>query len=408
MEPFFNPDVQEYQRTLGDFLRSILPDDFAGSGQLELAEFEKFSEDIRRQLYEAGYIAVSYPKEYGGGGLSPEYHVAVAEELTRAGLPLGVGNDVFGLQMFGNTLLAFGTEEQKQRFLPRIISGVDKWCQGYSEPGSGSDLAGAKTTAVQDGDVWRINGQKIWTSLAHKADWIFVLVRTDPDAPKHRGLTLLACPLDQPGVERRPIKQISGEADFNETFFTDAVTGVENTIGKPGDGWKVATALLEFERGGAAATLAVRFDEELDRLTDLARQRGRAGDSAIRERLAWCRARVLAMRLMGYKALTDNLAGRPIGPEAALNKLYWSEYHRVVAELSMDLLGEEALIPTGRRPVIPDGPDAPGAPQDSAGWVTGFLNGRASTIFAGTSEIQRNLLAERVLGMPREPRVPAQ
>jgi alkylation response protein AidB-like acyl-CoA dehydrogenase len=407
VEPYFSPEVQEYQRTFGDFLRSNLPDDWSGSGTLEIDEFEKFSEELRRRLYDAGYVAVSYPKEYGGGGLSPEYHVAVAEELTRAGLPHGVGNDVFGLQMFGNTLLSFGTEEQKQRFLPRIISGEDKWCQGYSEPSSGSDLAGVSTTAVRDGDVWRINGQKIWTSLAHKADWIFVLVRTDPSAPKHRGLTLLACPLHQPGIEIRPIRQMSGEADFNEVFFTDATTGVENTIGEPGEGWKVATALLEFERGGAAATLAARFDEELDRLVDLAKRRGRSHDSAVRQRLAWCRSRVLAMRLMGYKALTDSLAGRPIGPEAALHKLYWSEYHRVVAELSMDLLGEAALIPEGRRPVIPDGPDAPGAPQDSAGWVTAFLNGRSSTIFAGTSEIQRNLLAERVLGMPREPRATA-
>ncbi|RLV55343.1 acyl-CoA dehydrogenase [Aeromicrobium phragmitis] len=404
MNPTFSADVQAFQKEFATFLRELVPADWAGAGTLPREEYDAFAEKIRGQLYERGYIGVSWPQEYGGRGLSAEYQVAIAEELTRQGLPQGIASDVFGIQMFGSTLLAFGTEEQKQRFLPRILSGEDKWCQGYSEPQSGSDLASASTTAVLEDGMWRINGQKIWTSTAHLADWIFVLVRTDPDAAKHRGLTLLACPMDQPGIEVRQIQQISGEADFNEVFFTDAMTPEENTIGSVSDGWRVATALLEHERGGAAAVLAIRFAEELDRLEELARERGRHHEQDIRRRIAWCRSRVFAMRLMGYRALTRTLSGEGIGPEGAMNKLFWSEYHRVLTELSMDILGEDVLTLRGRRPAIPDGPDAPGAPTDSAGWITTFLNARSSTIFAGTSQVQRNLLAEKILGMPREPR----
>lgn len=404
MNPTFSPEVQEFRREFATFVRGLVPADWAGAGALPREEYEAFADGIRKQLYENGYIGISWPKEYGGRGLSAEYQVAITEELTRQGLPQAVFSDVFGIQMFGSTLLAFGTEEQKKRFLPRILSGEDKWCQGYSEPQSGSDLASAATNAVLEDGLWRINGQKIWTSTAHMANWIFVLVRTDPDAPKHRGLTLLACPMDQPGVEVRQIKQISGEADFNEVFFTDAITPAENTIGEANDGWRVATALLEHERGGAAAVLAIRFAEELDRLEELAREHGRIHEEGIRRRIAWCRARVVAMRLMGYRALTRTLGGEGIGPEGAMNKFFWSEYHRVLTELAMDILGENVLTLEGRKPAIPDGPDAPGAPTDSAGWITTFLNARSSTIFAGTSQIQRNLLAEKILGMPREPK----
>lgn len=405
MNPTFSPDVQAFQKEFAGVLRELVPADWAGAGTLPREEYDPFAERIRKELYERGYIGISWPKEYGGRGLSAEYQVAITEELTRHKLPQAAMSDVFSMQMFGSTLLAFGTEEQKQRFLPRILSGEIKWCQGYSEPQSGSDLASAATTAVLEDGQWRINGQKIWTSTAHIADWIFVLVRTDSEAAKHRGLTLLACPMDQPGIEVRQIKQISGEADFNEVFFTDAVTPVENTIGDVNDGWRVATALLEHERGGAAAVLAIRFAEELDRLEELAREHGRNHEEGIRQRIAWCRARVLAMRLMGYRALTRTLSGEGIGPEGAMNKFFWSEYQRVLMDLAMDILGESVLTLEGRRPAIPDGPDAPGAPTDSAGWITGYLNARASTIFAGTNQVQRNLLSEKILGMPREPKV---
>ncbi len=405
MNPTFSPEVQTFQQELSEFLHDLVPADWAGAGTLPREDYDPFAEQIRKKLYDRGYVGVAWPQEYGGRGLSAEYQVAIAEELTRHKLPQSMANDVFGMQMFGNTLLAFGTEEQKRRFIPRIVAGEEMWCQGYSEPQSGSDLASVATSAVLSDGQWHINGQKIWTSFAHLADWIFVLVRTDPQAAKHRGLTLLACPMDQPGIEVRRIRQISGEGDFNEVFFTDAVTAEENVIGAVNDGWRVATALLEHERGGAAAVLAVRFDEELDRLQELAREHGRHHEEGIRQRIAWCRSRVLAMRLMGYRALTRTLSGEGIGPEGAMNKFFWSEYHRVVTELSMDILGENVLTLEGRHPAIPDGPDAPGSPTDSAGWIVNFLNARSSTIFAGTSQVQRNLLAEKILGMPREPRV---
>lgn len=404
MNPVFSPPVQEFQREFADFLRGVVPDGWAGAGALPHDEFPAFAANLRRALYEGGYLGVDWPVEYGGRGLTPEHQVAVAEQLIRMRLPQSSLSDVFGMQMFGTTVLAFGTEEQKHRFLPGILSGEVKWCQGYSEPQSGSDLASVSTAAVRGADGWHINGQKIWTGTAHFADWIFALVRTDPDAPKHRGLTLLACPLRQPGIEVRPIRQMWGDAEFNEVFFTDAVTADDNVIGGVNNGWRVATALLEHERGGAAAVLAVRFEEELDRLCELAREHRRDKDTDIRQRIAWCRARVLAMKLLGYKALTRSLRGQPIGAEAAMTKLYWSEYHVVLTDLAMDILGDEALVLRGRRPTLADGPDAPGAPTDSAGWITTFLTSRSSRIYAGTNQIQRNLLAESILGMPREPR----
>ncbi len=404
MEPVFTHDVEEYRLQARQFLADLLPPDWRGSGQLADEDYTKFSQDLRKKLYAGGYLAINWPRKYGGQGLTLAHQVVLAEELTRAGLPNGTDNDVFSIQMFGNTLLAFGTEEQKQRFIPRLLRGDDVWCQGYSEPRAGSDLGNIGTKAVLEDGTWRINGQKIWTSEAQNANWIFVLVRTDTDAPKHKGLTLLACPTDQAGVEVRPIRQLNGRAGFNEVFFTDALTSEDNTIGLVNQGWKVAMGLLEFERGGAAAILAARFDEELSRLIELARRQGKIDDTAVRRKLAWCKGRVIAMRMLGYKALTRGLTGAAPGPESALTKLYWTEYHRTVTELSMELLGDDALVLTGRFPTIVDGPDAPGSTQDTATWVGAFLSGRASTIYAGTNQIQRNLLAERVLGMPREPR----
>lgn len=402
MELSFGSKVEEFRVEVRDLLQNFIPREWAGAGRLERPEFEILSEELRRMLYEAGCLGLAWPEEYGGGGKSIEYDVVVAEELTRYGLPQGVPNDVFGIQMFGNTLLAFGNEEQKRLFLPRILSGEDRWCQGYSEPQAGSDLASVITRAKLDGDSWIINGQKIWTSEAHRANWIFVLVRTNADVEKHQGLTLMACPLRQEGIEIKPIRQMTNTEGFNEVFFSDAVTSTSNVIGSVNDGWRVATTLLEFERGGAAAVLAPRFEEELMRVKELARLRGRNNSELVRQSLAWSYARVAAMRLMGYKALERYAKGLTPGVGAALTKLYWTEYHAKITELALELLGEQSLAACGRKAVIPDGPDAVGSPQDSAGWIDAFLFARASTIYAGSSEIQRNLLSERVLSMPRE------
>lgn len=401
MDIAFAPEVEDYRTTVREFIQTLLPDGWTGIGALDSDSFDEMAMAVRMKMREAGYLAVAWPTEYGGQGLTQDYQVVIAEELTRAGLPHGIFNDGFSIQMFGNTLLHWGTAEQKQRFIPKILDAEYIFCQGYSEPGSGSDLGSLRTKAERDGDVWRINGQKIWTSEAHQANWIFVLVRTDPSAEKHKGLSLLACPMDQPGIEVRPIKQIHGDSGFNEVFFTDAVTDADNLIGPVNEGWRVAMSLLEFERGGAAAVLAPRFAEELDRTVELARAVGRLDDPQVRRTLAWCHSRVLAMRLLGYRGLTKLLRGTPAGPESALTKLYWSEYHRAAMELVLDLLGHRALVLDGEMPKIMEGPTQPGVPQDSASWVGAYLANRASTIYAGTNQIQRNILAERVLGLPR-------
>ncbi|HEV2368320.1 MAG TPA: acyl-CoA dehydrogenase family protein, partial [Acidimicrobiales bacterium] len=274
MDVRYPPEASAYREKVQAFLSEHLPGDWKGIGALQVDDRERFEDEWRRTLYEHGLLAPSWPSEYGGGGLSVLEQVIVAEEFARAGVPARTGNDQFGIQMLGNTLLEWGTEEQKRHFLPRALSGEDTWCQGYSEPDAGSDLGNLGCRAVRDGDEWVINGQKIWTSLGHRANWIFVLTRTSPEAPKHRGITFLLCPMDQPGIEVRPIRMISGESEFNEVFFTDARTPAENVVGGVDNGWGVAMTLLGYERGEAAATMPIQFRLELDRLLALARERG--------------------------------------------------------------------------------------------------------------------------------------
>ncbi|MEY2566475.1 MAG: hypothetical protein QOE35_1004 [Actinomycetota bacterium] len=397
-------EAEAYREKVQAFLAEHLPAHWTGIGALPRDEASKFTRDWRKILHENGLLGLSWPKEYGGAGLTPLETVVLAEEFMKAGVPMGGSNDVFGIQMVGNTIIEWGTEEQKRHFLPRILSGEDLWCQGYSEPNAGSDLGNLGCKAERDGDEWIINGQKIWTSAGHLANWIFVLARTDPTAAKHRGITFLLCPMDQPGVEVRPIKMINGDSEFNEVFFTDARTPVENVIGEVNGGWAVAMTLLGYERGEAAATMPIMFRTELDRLIALAKQRGKEGDPTIRQRLAWCYSKVEIMRYLGMRTLTQFLSGSAPGPEGSIFKVYWSEYHRVVTELSLDILGMDALVPTGRPPATAFQADDPGAPNDSASWVGTFLIARAGTIYAGTSQIQKNILGEMVLGLPKEPR----
>jgi len=404
MDPTYSLDAEAYREKVQAFLAEHLPAGWGGTGTLEGEALERFTEGWRRTLYENGMLAQSWPQSVGGAGLSALEQVITAEEFAKAGVPPGGPNDVFGIQMLGNTLINWGTEEQQAHHLPRILSGEDRWCQGYSEPNAGSDLANVQTRAVLDGDEWVINGQKIWTSAGHLANWIFVLTRTDVDAPKHKGITFLLVPMDQPGVEVRPIKMISGESEFNEVFFTDARTPVGNVVGGVNNGWAVAMTLLGYERGEAAATMPIRFRAELDRLFDLARERGRADDPVVRQRLAWCHTKVEIMRYLGMRTLTKFLAGEQPGPDASVSKLYWSEYHRAVTELAVDVLGADALVPSGRKPSSAFQADDPGAPNSSASWTNTFLNARAGTIYAGSSQIQRNILGEMVLGLPKEPR----
>jgi len=403
MTPTYGPEAEAYREKVQAFLAEKLPAGWRGVGTLEGDELHDFVADWRRVLHEGGYLAPGWPVEYGGAGLSALEQVIIGEEFARAGVPTGAANDVFGIQMLGNTLLQWGTEEQKRRYLPRILSGEDVWCQGYSEPNAGSDLANLGLRAVLDGDQWVLNGQKIWTSAGHLADHIFTLARTDPDASRHKGISFLLVDMRQPGVEVRPIKMISGDSEFNEVFYTDATTPKDEVVGGVNNGWAVAMTLLGYERGEAAATLPIRFQAELDRLLLLAKDFGVADDPRIRQRLAWCYSKVQIMRYLGMRTLTKFLAGHHPGPDGAISKLYWSEYHRTVTELAVDIMGAASLVPVGRRPSSAFQADDAGAPNCTASWVGVFLNARAGTIYAGSSQIQRNIIGEMVLGLPKEP-----
>jgi alkylation response protein AidB-like acyl-CoA dehydrogenase len=362
-------------------------------------------EKWRRLLYEQGLLGLTWPRDYGGGGRSRVDQVVLAEEFARAGVPTGSPHDNFGIKMVGNTLLRWGTEMQRRDHLPRILRGEERWCQGYSEPNAGSDLAALSTRAALDGDEWVIDGQKIWTSLAGDASWIFLLARTDPDARGHRGISFLLCPMDQPGIEVRPIEMLNHEREFCEVFFDGARTASSNVVGDVGSGWGVAMTLLSHERGEEAATNPILFRAEFDRLVALARDYGRQHDPFVRDRLAWCYTAVETMRVLGYRILTQYLRDGELGAAASISKLYWSEYHQRVSELAMHIMGADGLVPSGARPVRNVRTDAPNAPNSTASWTNVFLlNARAGTVYAGSSEIQRNILGETVLGLPKEPR----
>ncbi|QGG95768.1 acyl-CoA dehydrogenase family protein [Actinomarinicola tropica] len=406
MDPTYSAEAEEYREKIRAFLAEHLPADWQGVGALPEAEQDRWVKEWRQTLASAGLLAVAWPKEYGGAGLSPIEQVVLNEEFAKANVPTQTGNDGFGIGMIGPTLIVWGTEEQKRHFLPRIIDGTDLWCQGYSEPDAGSDLANVATRAILDGDEWVVNGQKIWTSSGHTANWIFVLARTDPAAPKHAGISFLLVPMDQPGVEVRPIKEMTGEALFNEVFFTDARTPRENVVGEVNNGWTVANTLLGFERGGRSTVLSIGYRSELDAIVELAKKKGADRDPRIRQRLAWAHSQVEIMRYLGMQSLTSALAGNQPGPGASIIKLFWSEYHKKVTELALDILGPEAMAPTGE--VGGSSIQAfAGGEMSSAQAVRSFLGARPGTIYAGTSQVQRNIIGERVLGLPKEPRADA-
>lgn len=404
MDLSYPPEVQQFREEVRAFIAANVPPDWHGLGSLDTDAAKVFVEQWRQVLAEHGYLAPAWPVEYGGGGLDRLRQVVLVEELAKAGLPASGSQDVFGIKMIGNLLLRYGTEAQKRYFLPRIISGEDKWCQGFSEPGAGSDLAALRTRAALVDGEWVVDGQKVWTSQAQSADWIFLLARTDPAAGRHRGITMLLVPLDQSGVDIRPITMITGDTGFNEVFFTSVRTAEANVVGEVGEGWAVAMSLLGLERGDEAATNPIMFRAEIDRLIALARERGVDGDPVVRQRLARCYSRAEIMRHLGNRVLTRWLRGEPTGTEASVSKLYWSEHHRAVTELAMDILGPESMVPTGRGPLRHYRTDDPGAPNSTASWSTVWLHAVSGTIYAGTSEVQRNILAESALGMPREPR----
>lgn len=400
----WSTDLETFRDEIRGFLADQLPAGWRGAGSLPAAEAAQFGVLWRAQLHRNRLLAVSWPTEFGGGGLSEKAAVVVAEEFAKAGAPSTDMLDTVGIDLLGNTLLRWGTQDQRQRFLPRILSGEDRWCQGFSEPDAGSDLAGLRTTARRDGDEWIIEGQKTWTSAGHKANWMFLLARTDPASRRSRGLSMLLLPVGQAGVEMRPIRSIDGRTDFNEVFLDRARSAVADTLGPEGRGWDVAKSLLEFERGAAAAVFPVEFTAELDRLLALSHREGATADPVVRQHLAEAVTRITVLRCVGAEMLHRFMAGEAPGPASSMFKLLWSEHHQRTTELALDLLGEQALDADGRAPTNAYRADDPGAPNSAASWVTTFLRARAETIYAGSSEIQRNIIAETVLGLPREPR----
>ena len=405
MDPTHSPRAERFRARVRAFLAEQLPPNWAGLGALESrAEAEAFVARWRRTLHAHGLLGLTWPPEYGGAGLGKLEQVVLVQECARVGVPAMGLNDMVSIKMLGGTLLLWGTEEQKRRFLPRVLTGEDVWCQGFSEPEAGSDLASLRTRARLVGDRWVIDGQKIWTTRAREANWIFALVRTDPAAPKHRGISFLLVPMDQPGVEVRPIRSLSGDSEFNEVFFTGATTPADHVVGPVNGGWEVAKSLLGLERGDEAATNPVLFRAELDRLAAMVRERGRSRDPVVRQRLAQAYVRCEIMRFLGLRTLTDVLAGDGTpGPASSVSKLYWSEYHKEVADLAVAVLGPDALVVDGRGPLRSFRTDDPGAPNRSGSWLGTLYNAAAGTIYAGTSQIQREILAESVLGLPREP-----
>ncbi len=385
-------NVEEFRREVRGWLRTHLTGEFAalrgrgGPGREHEAHAERLAWE--RHMAAHGWTCVGWPKEYGGRGANLEEQVAFHEEYALADAPARVGH--IGEQLLGPTLIAFGTPAQRARFLPRIVAVDELWCQGYSEPDAGSDLANVRTRAERDGDSWVVTGQKVWTSGAHEADWCFVVARTEPGSTRHHGLSYLLVPLDAPGVEIRPIVQLTGTSEFNEVFFDGARTDAGHLVGAPGDGWKVAMATLGFERGVSTLGQQVGFRRELEAVIDLARRNGAAADPLVRDRIARAWTGLETIRFNALRMLSGVAAGAP-GPEASINKIFWATWHRELGELAMDVCGAGGML-------------AAGEPYDLTDWQRLYLFSRADTLYAGSNEIQRNIIAERVLGLPKEAR----
>jgi alkylation response protein AidB-like acyl-CoA dehydrogenase len=339
------------------------------------------------KLREGHWLCVGWPTEYGGRGLTGVETAVLNEEFARAKLPrvtLGMGES-----LVGPSIIVWGTEEQKRHFLPRIVAGEDIYCQGFSEPGTGSDLAGLRTKGTVYGDEIVIEGQKVWTSGAQRANHIFTLCRTDSDVPKHQGISYVLVPMKDNNVEPRPLKQMSGASGFSEVFITGARAPLFNIIGGLNNGWKVAMTTLGHERGGGATTAHLQYTSELNDLLKLARESGASRDPIVRQQLAWAYSHVEIMRFAGLRALADVAAGKEPGPEASINKLFWSEYHKKLGEIATSIIGMAAAAHEGDKSIDR--------------WQRSFLGSRAGTIYSGTSQIQKNIIGERALGLPKEP-----
>ena len=385
---------EAFARSIRTWLADNLTGEFAqlrgkgGPGREHEAHDERLAWD--RHLAAAGWTCLGWPTQYGGRAATLSQQVIFHQEYAKANAPARVSH--VGEELLGPTLIAFGTEQQKQRFLPGIKTVSELWCQGYSEPSAGSDLAAVATSARLDGDEWVINGQKVWTSLAHVADWCFVVARTEPGSSRHKGLSYLLVPMDQPGVTVRPIVQLTATSEFNEVFFDDARTDADLVVGGVGDGWRTAMGTLTFERGVSTLGQQIGFARELAGIAELAEKTGAADDPFIADRLTRASIGLHVMRSHALRTLEAVDAGTSSG-EASVAKLLWANWHRGLGELAMDVAGAAGLV-------------ADGDPEDGGldELQRLYLFTRADTIYGGSNEVQRNIIAERVLGLPREAR----
>ena len=411
MELTYAPEDEQFRAEIRAWLKENLPKGWFDEGfDMTPEERKKFNEEWPNKLFEGGWICATWPKEYGGKGLTTMQGVVLSEEFANAKAPMRA--DFFGDTLVGPTLLQWGTEEQKKEFLPQILNGKMRWCQGFSEPNSGSDLASLKTSAVLDGDEWVINGQKVWTTQGHHADYCFLLVRTDPEAPKHKGISYLLVPMRQPGVEVRGIVQPDGTAEFCEVFFNNARCPNDNVVGGVNNGWVVTNSTLAFERGMSATTGYRRFEAEYKAMVRGATENGAINDPKIRQRLMVYYTKIQILKINGLRSLSTTLMGKKDLSMAALgatNKMFWSEMHKEAMELALDISGANAML------VDYSMGDAnwPGTAREKrregypvSGMMSAFFFSRSETIWGGTSQIQRNIVGERVLGLPKEPSAP--
>jgi alkylation response protein AidB-like acyl-CoA dehydrogenase len=393
----FTPEQQAFRAEVREWLVRNVPDDLRGRGfaasRGERHQVERLRE-WQRTLYKAGFVGMDWPAEYGGRGASLVEQIVFYEEMSRAQAPQPLNRS--GLSMLGPTLMKHGTPAQRARHLDRILTAEEIWCQGFSEPNAGSDLANLQTRALLDGDWYVINGQKVWTSMGHVADWGFFLVRTDPAAAKHKGITFILIDMKSPGITIRPLRQITGEAEFNETFLDNVRVPAANVVGKVNEGWGVALTTLAYERDVLTFIRHISLRTALHRLLELARRTDRAGraaalDPVIRQRVADLVIGERLLQLAGYRSLTRILQGGTPGPEGSTAKLFWSLLDQDLAELATQVIGPYSQIKAGH-PLAPD----------EGQWEFYALLARGSGIRAGTSEILRNILGERVLGLPKD------
>jgi alkylation response protein AidB-like acyl-CoA dehydrogenase len=396
MDFTYSPEDEAFRRELRGWLEANTPKDEKPRGDIDMLHEESPDDWGRRlkwhhKMHAAGWVGISWPKEYGGRGASLIQQIIYNEEISRAGAPPLVNG--LGIMLVGPTLIHWGTEEQKQRYVPKILSADEIWCQGYSEPGAGSDVASLQTRAVEEGDYFVVNGQKVWTSDAHHADWCILLVRTDPDAPKHKGISYVLVDMHSPGITVRPLVQITGDSGFNEIFFEDVKVPRKNLIGEKNQGWQVAITTLMFERAGIGGGRDMLG--QIKELAELAKQVRRNGhtawdDSSVRQKIGAFASEATAIKYTGYRQLTRRLKGLPPGPEGSVVKLGTSELNLRVNNYAMELLGAYSQIEYKAPYAI-----------DRGKWSYRHLASRALTIAGGTSEIQHNIIGERVLGLPK-------